>query len=611
MAFFRIPTCRGQFSTPGSINRNDTIQNKTNVRMRRAWVAGAVFVLLQLGATTSLAQPLRQTTTVAGSTEPSRAWQEELLANVKAPVKVVEFLDYQCPFCAATNPALEEALRSYPGKVQLILRNMPLSFHPDSMLAHQAALAAGEQGRFWEMHALLYANQKRLKPEDLIDYARRLNLNVALFQDRLKTGYYKPAIEKDLAAAEQLRVEGTPTFFINGERLEGAQSTERLKVAIDNALDPRRAASPPPAKQPVTLVKDPDLSLSPMRGSKEAPVTIIEFSDMQCPFCAKVAPTLAELMAQYPGQIRWVFKSFPLQFHTDSALAHRAALAADRQGKFWEMHDLIFSDQQNIKRDDLLRKARSLNLNMARFATDLDSEDLKQRVNSDLSEGIRNNVSGTPTFFINGKEYAGALSLSQFKTIVVKELPATISNRFADVTGGTQNEITVGAAGSPITLIWFSDLGSSLTVQATLQLRELMNTHPGTIRLIFRNCPLETHPEAIHLHEAALAANAQGKFWEMHDLIIRNPEKTDKSTLLSYASRLGLDLTRFEKELDSGQYRRTVERDLEEARTHAVNGTPVFFLNSTRIDGLRPQQVLNSLVESELAHSVYASSGKP
>lgn len=97
----------------------------------------------------------------------------------------------------------------------------------------------------------------------------------------------------------------------------------------------------------------------------------------------------------------------------------------------------------------------------------------------------------------------------------------------------------------------------------------------------------------------------------MHDLIIRNPEETDKSTLLSYASRLGLDLTRFEKELDSGQYRRIVEQDLAEARARAVNGTPVFFLNSTRIDGLRPQQVLNSLVESKLVHSVYASSGKP
>src|SRR5215813_14066172 len=114
----------------------------------------------------------------ASHLQQSDAWKEELIKNANAPVKVVEFFDYQCPFCAATIPALEEALRSYPGKVQLVLKNLPLSMHHDSLLAHQAALAAGEQGKFWEMHALLYANQKKLKPEDLLDYARRLDLDM-------------------------------------------------------------------------------------------------------------------------------------------------------------------------------------------------------------------------------------------------------------------------------------------------------------------------------------------------------------------------------------------------------------------------------------------------
>jgi protein-disulfide isomerase len=445
-----------------------------------------------------------------------------------------------------------------------------------------------------------------------LDYARRLNLDMARFQQRLETGYYKPAIEKDLAAAAELRVTGTPTFFINGERLDGRQSVDRLRLAIDSALaDPHRTVSLPKYRQHVGLAKDVDLSRSPVRGSKDAPVTIIEFSDMQCPFCAKAAPALVELMAQYPGQIRWVFKSFPLPFHSDSELAHRAVLAAERQGKFWEMHDLIFSDQRNIKRDDLLRKAQSLDLDMARFAADLDSEDLKHRVASDLNDGQRSNVTATPTFFINGKEYSGALSLNQFRAIVAKDLLVGAAGHFADVPGEKQSEISIGASNSPITLIWFSDLGSSLTVQATLQLRELLKTHPGKIRLVFKNCPLETHPGAIRLHEAALAANAQGKFWEMHDLIIRNPEKTDKAALLSYALPLGLDLARFEHELDIDQYRRIIDQDLKEARSRDVNGTPVFFVNATRIDGLRSQQVLNTLVESELARGLVASSGKP
>jgi protein-disulfide isomerase len=572
----------------------------------------AAFVLLQPGAALLVAQPLAQNIAAARLPEASPSWRQELVDNAKAPVKVVEFFDYQCPFCAATIPALEEALRSYPGKVQLVLKNLPLSMHHDSLLAHQAALAAGEQGKFWEMHALLYANQKKLKPEDLLDYARRLDLDMPKFQQRLESGYFKPVVEKDLAAAAKLEVTGTPTFFINGERLNGRQTAERFRRAIDDAMDPRHVAAP--AFQPtqhVGLARGVDLSRSPTRGSKEAPVTIVEFSDMQCPFCARVAPTLVELMDQYPGQIKWVFKNFPLPFHSDSELAHRALLAAGRQGKFWEMHDLIFSDQHNIKRDDLLLKARSLNLDMGGFVADLDNEDLKQRVTADVNDGIRSNVTATPTFFINGTEYSGALSLDRFRAIIARELPAAGGARLVDVPAGTQNEISIGASSSPVTLTWFSDLGSSLTLQATLQLRELVKTHPGKIRLVFKNCPLQMHPGAIYLHEAALAANAQGKFWEMHDLIIRNPQHTDKATLLSYASRLGLDLTRFEQELDSDLYRKIIDQDLREARARDVNGTPVFFLNSTRIDGLRPQQVLNGFVDVELAHGLYVSSGRP
>jgi len=99
---------------------------------------------------------------------PEQDWREEVVNNSKAPVTIIEFFDYQCPFCLKTNPALEEAIKKHPGKVRLVLKNLPLSIHPDSALAHQAALAAGEQGRFWEMHDLLFANQSKIKLPDLL-----------------------------------------------------------------------------------------------------------------------------------------------------------------------------------------------------------------------------------------------------------------------------------------------------------------------------------------------------------------------------------------------------------------------------------------------------------
>jgi len=547
----------------------------------------------------------------ASPLQQSDAWKEELVKNANAPVKVVEFFDYQCPFCAATIPALDEALRTYPGKVQLELRNMPLSIHPDSMLAHQAALAAAEQGKFWEMHALLFANRSKLKPENLLDYARQLNLDIARFQQRLESGYYKAAVEKDIALADSLGIHATPTFFINGQKLVGRQSAERLKQAIDAALDPRNAHAALAPRATTELVKELDLSHSPIRGSKDAPITIIEFSDMQCPYCAAVTPTLRQLMTQYPNQIKWVFKNFPLDFHADSQLAHRAVLAAGQQGKFWEMHDLIFINQRAIKRDDLLQKAQRLDLDIARFKADLDSDRMKKMVDADIKEGKRLNVDGTPTFFINGNEYSGAMDFARFQRIIEKEMPAGVVARPVMSTTSNRGEIITGAAGAPVTVTWYSDLQSELTVKATLQIRQLMSNYPGKIRVVFKNRPLETHPGATKLHEAAMAANAQGKFWQMHDLIIANPHKDDKQTLLGYALRLGLDLKRFESELDKRTYRSAVESDLEEARTRGVLGTPVFFINSVRIDGLQPQKQMEQVITEQLTASVQANSRKP
>ena len=534
------------------------------------------------------------------------AWRAELANNDHAPVQIIEFFDFQCPYCAAAIPAIEEAIRSYPGKIQFILKNTPLTIHPDSMLAHEAALAAGEQGKFWEMYRLLYSNQKQVKPENLLDYARQLHLNVSSFQQRLQTHFFKVEIEKDIALADSLGVDGTPTFLVNSQKLVGVQSPERLKQAIDAALRNPKDATFDPRAQTVAALKELDLSHSPVRGDKNAPVTIIEFSDMQCPFCAAVSPTLRQLTAQYPGQVKWIFKNFPLNFHADSPLAHRALLAAEQQGKFWEMHDLVFTNQSAIKRNDLLLYARRLDLNMERFQGDLDSSALGQFVESDKREGARLNVSGTPTFFINGREYTGAMSVTQFQAIIGREMPPGGPDQ-AVASGGS--DISSGPADAPITLTWFSDLQSELTLKATLQVRQLMTAHTGKIRLVFKNRPLETHPGAMRLHEAAMAANAQGKFWQMHDLIIASPHKDDEQTLLSYASRLGLDMKRFQTELDSHIYRRVIDGDVDEANRRTVFGTPVFFVNSARIDGLQPQATMERLISEQLAKNIQASAG--
>ena len=532
-------------------------------------------------------------------------WREETVSNSNAPVTIVEFFDYQCPFCLETNPAVEEAIKHHPGEVHLILKNLPLSIHPDSALAHQAALAAGEQGHFWEMHDLLYANQSKIKLPDLLHYAQQLHLDVPRFQKALESGRFRHVIEDDQAMARGLGISFTPTFFINGKSFVGQLSSERLNAAIDEALNPGNLAVA--SATGTVSVGNLDLSRAPVRGQPQAPITIIEFSDLQCPFCARVTPTLRELMKQYPDQVRWVFKNFPLDFHADSPLAHSAVLAAGRQGKFWEMHDLIFANQHNLKRDNLLAEARSLNLDLVRFTADLDSADIKKQLEADKKEGEGLGINGTPSFLINGKPFSGALPLEQFQAAINNALVALgkpavpVAPAAQSATVSKEPEISFGSPGSPITLAWFSDLQSGLSPKATLLVRKLIDSHPGQIRLVFKNRPLEIHPGAMLLHEAAMAANAQGKFWQMHDLIIANPQKASRQDMLAYAKRIGLDEDRFQKELDSEKYRSLIEADVQEAQRRAVLGSPVFFLNSARVDGLQNEKLYTDIIEDQLA----------
>jgi protein-disulfide isomerase len=525
-------------------------------------------------------------------------WREKLERNKQAPVKIIVFFDYQCPYCASTIPALQQVLKKNSSQVQLILKHIPLSIHPDSLLAHEAALAAGEQGKFWQMNDLLFAHQKKIKLPDLLEYAAQLKLDIPRFQQRLRSGFYRGAVDRDWALAESLGVDSTPTFFVNGQKMVGEQTPEQLQSAIEGKPMPGTSGADMPS------VASLDLSQSPTFGPHEAPITIIEFSDLQCPFCARVVPTLKELVKQYPGQIKWVFKNFPLDFHADSKLAHQAALAAGQQDKFWEMHDLVFANQEAIKKDDLFQKARQLNLDMAKFTADLESEKIKSQIESDRQSGAALRVDGTPTFYINGQEYSGAITIEQFQSAINKQLTAlglpvpTLTATAAPVATPTEGgqEVSFGSLDSPITLFWFSDLQSNLSLKATLLVRKLIDSHPGQIRLVFKNRPLEIHPGAMLLHEAVMAANAQGKFWQMHDLIIASPQKASRQDLMTYAQKIGIDRDRFQNELDSGKYRPTIEADLQEAQRRAVLGSPVFFVNSARVDGLQNEKLFNDLI---------------
>lgn len=157
--------------------------------------------------------------------------------------------------------------------------------------------------------------------------------------------------------------------------------------------------------QPLTAEKAAELAKTagPAFGPETAAVTIVEFSDFQCPYCSRAAETTKRIKEKYGNQVRFVFRQFPLSFHKQAHLAAEASLAAHAQGKFWEFHDKLFSDQKALERPGLEASAKAVGLNLATFKKALDSNEYGKAVEEDMKLGEAVNVNGTPTLFLNGK----------------------------------------------------------------------------------------------------------------------------------------------------------------------------------------------------------------
>lgn len=168
------------------------------------------------------------------------------------------------------------------------------------------------------------------------------------------------------------------------------------------------------ANQPVPL----KIAGAPSRGPATARLTIVEFSDFQCPFCKTGADALNAIAKAYPRDVRVVFKQFPLESHSQAALAAEASLAAQAQGKFWEMHDRIFANPRALTEANFIAWAKEFGMDVERFTSELRSHKYQNVVQTETREGLDAGVEGTPTVFLNGRPYRGAVTVDDLKPVV-------------------------------------------------------------------------------------------------------------------------------------------------------------------------------------------------
>jgi protein-disulfide isomerase len=353
-----------------------------------------------------------------------------------------------------------------------------------------------------------------------------------------------------------------------------------------------QAAAPVP--RPAT-VKPAKAAAAPAPADQ---IEVVLYSDFQCPFCAQFAKPFREFQAKGVEGVktRVTFKNFPLSIHPKAQLAHQAAMAARQQGKFWQMHDLLFANLGQVDRAHLLEYATRLGLDMARFEKDLDSPRTKQLVAADLADGAKVGVRGTPTYTINGKLYSGTRSFEQLKQLALNEHRKT--RALAEITDGL---LTKGPADAAVTVELFADLASPVTRQAVEVLNDLMRRQPSTVRVQFRNFPLSFHPQAALAHEAAMTAAKHGRFWEFAECVLSHQESLREQDLIAFAGQVGLGQTAFAETLRDHRYAPRVEADVQSGAQRGIRGSPVMLVNGKRIDGVPSIKALTELVEAALA----------
>lgn len=199
--------------------------------------------------------------------------------------------------------------------------------------------------------------------------------------------------------------------------------SEKFKLALGNAGQPEVQVEQPGPEQPSAPVNITVSEDDHIRGPKNALITIVEYSDFQCPFCARFHPEMQKVVTTYGDKVRWVFRHFPLnQIHPEAQKASEASECAAEQGKFWEYADKLFENQTQLGTTVYEKLAKDLSLNTGKFSSCLSSGKYAEKVNNSLVEGSRYGVQGTPGSFINGQVVPGAVPFEQLKSIIDAQL---------------------------------------------------------------------------------------------------------------------------------------------------------------------------------------------
>jgi len=583
-----------------------------------------------------------------------------------APVTIVEVSDFECPFCSRVGPTMDQIRKNYgPEKVRIVWKNNPLPFHKEARPAAEAAMtvfALAGNDAFWKFHDTLFQNQRSLSEESFEKWAVAAGVDGAKFKAAYASKKNAAKVDEDLATSKTIGVTGTPAFRINGITLVGAQPYEKFKELIDQELVEANkliasgtaksqvyverakknvSATPPPAKEEqaqkpaedTAIWKVPVLEDDPIQGPKDALVTIVEFSDFQCPFCKRVEDTMKQVHEKYGNDVRIVWKDLPLPFHPRAIPASTLARVAFKQKGskgFWEAHHALFDSQPKLEDSDLEAVAQKVGIKWDTVKTAIDDKKFQSKLdaNSDLANDL--NARGTPHFFVNGFRLSGAQPFEKFQEVIDAQLSKAkgiLARGLAkdkvydeimkegkeppppekkNVPAPTKDNPVKGPSSAKITIQIFSDFQCPFCKRVEPTLKQVADEYKDKVKFVWRNMPLPFHEDAPLASEAAMEVFAQKGsvgFWKYHDMLF-DAQGTDggikRPNLEKLAQDLGCDMTKFKEALDSHKHKAQIDADTAVASAASINGTPAFAINGYFISGAQPYSAFKGAIQRAL-----------
>lgn len=580
------------------------------------------------------------------------------LGNPDALVTVVSFLDFQCGFCARGFDTLLELRKKYKDdELRIVFKHLPLDSHdqafPAAVVGQAVTLSAGSEA-FFKFAEEVFHHQSRIDYQTLAEWSSKVGVDRKRYNELVGQEQTARRVIQDVVVARRLGVDSTPTFFVNGRLIPGAQERAFFEQMIDEELAYMKSTGKPWRESyqarvtenmsgsivEALLAQDPHdyrvpLDGSPVTGPASAPVTLVTFSDYECPFCKRGEETVDALRAKYGADLRVVFKHLPLPFHEFARPA--ALLAASVQkhkgdAAFFAITSDLFRLNPELSTTALrsLGKKHGLTEPQVEQALDGSAPELSARIGRDLDLADDVLARGTPHFFINGKRMSGARPIEQFEALINFERDRALSLIKSGVAPGDVYQVlqkdaeapgapekvsgpvasdgrpSRGAKDAPVTVHIFSDFECPYCRRGEETLAELESLYPEQLRVVWHDFPLPFHEQALPAARAARYAfveKGSAGFWKMHAALFaldKAGSEVSREQILAHGKDLGLDAAKLGAAMDSEANDASIQADMKLAESLGIDGTPAFVIGEYLITGARPLRTLQRVVDLSL-----------